>query len=896
MKKTCCNFSSGLFTLPISKGEIVMKKKFVAPAVALSALVLALAACSPTNGGGNSGSSASSDTSSASSSSASSSSSSSSQEPAKIATGAQQYIDASYDERRTILGKLEKYAVDHALTGLPLYSDSSYVLYNPRVVKGTDTYIPGYGFSILRDGKLNGDLEGETNAAYQNYLHNWDASDCATANAWNAQDSQISDLFANMSTSLFGARLNSKKDGYEYYGVLAKQDKPYAVTDGVVDKTPDASELHQTWRIYVRTGEEGGVTYRTLSTKADRAKYDNRYVQLEDYLTPFKMMLNKANGLYRGRELATKTGQGAIVGASSYYNSTGGASTGVDDTVDFSGVGVKTGTDTDGDYIEVTYSIPVNRFYAMYYINDSMYEPLPAEFVNEVGITNLFGYNSDKSYSPVDNSLSVGPYTLESWETDKLITWKKNDNWFECKDDTSIYQIGGIHTDILTGYSSDKDIAIKEFLNSSTLDSAGVTSNYLAQYSTDPRAVKVPGSSTWKLNLNTCTEELWEDLFGENGSITHTQKENYWNVKPWMSNDNFIRGLFYSIDRENYAKSQGGTPCIDYFSDIYLSNPETGESYNSTDEHKAALEDFWGDTVETYGYSSALSEAAFEQAIKDLIADGSITTETASISIDIWWMYENQISTAGDVIGGYIKKSFDAAAQNLGYPVRLTVNNYAGAEWSDVYFEHLMLGQFDLGFGSISGNSLNPINFLEVLKSSNSSGFTLNWGADTTYIDQGDTALVYDNKIWSFDSLWDAADCGVILDNEGNPMKAVEVVVSSVTATADTVSIAGRLEIPNYDGLVVDLFDIYGTTDSTNYSDYFEIYPEGEWAGYADGVEDIVWDDDNNFSFTLTGTLAANVLEAGGLPVFGVDYSQTIKGVYGGTKSSTALVVVPDAA
>lgn len=875
-----------------------MKKKFVAPAVALSALVLALAACSPSSGG-NSGSSASSGTTSGSADSSVSSSSSSSQEPAKIATGAQQYVDASYDERRTILGKLEKYAVDHSLTGLPLYSNSSYALYNPRVVKGTDNYVTGYGFSIFRDGKLNGTLEGETNPAYQNYYHNWDSSDPATINAWDAQDSQVSDCFGNISTSLFGTRLNSKKDGYEYYGVLAKQDKPYAVVDGVVDKNPDASELHQTWRVYVRTGEEGGVTYRTLSSKSDRAKYDNRYVQLEDYLTPFKLLLNKANGLYRGGELANKTGQGAIVGASSYYSRTGGAKTGIlsDEEQDFSGVGYQTGTDSEGDYIEVTYSTPVNRFYAMYYINDGMYEPLPAEFVNEVGVASLFGYNSDKSYTPVDNSLSVGPYTLESWETDKLITYKKNDNWFECKEDSSIYQIGGIHTDILMGYSTDKNIAIKQFLESNALDSVGVTSDYLAQYSTDPRAVLIPGDSTFKLNLNTCTQDLWIDLFGENGSITHTSTENYWKVKPWMSNENFIRGLFYSIDRENYAKSQGVTPSINYFGDSYLSNPEIGESYNATDEHQAALEDFWGDTIETYGYSAALSEAAFEQAIKDLISEGSITSDTASINIDVWWMYENQISSAGDLIGGYIKKSFDAAAQNLGYPVRLTVNNYAGAVWSDVYYNHLMVGQFDLGFGSISGNALNPINFLEVLKSSNSSGFTLNWGADTTYIDQGENALIYDNKIWSFDTLWDAADCGVILDNDGNSMKAVEVVVSSVKATAETVSIAGRLEVADFDGLVVDLFDIYGTTDSANYSDYFEIYPDNSWAGYVeeeDAITDIVWGEDNSFSFTLNGTLAANVIEAGGIPLFGVDYAQTIKGVYGGIKSSTALVVIPE--
>lgn len=875
-----------------------MKKHIIAPAVALSAIVMALSACSPSPNP-DSSIGESSGTSGAESSNSAPASSGDSSDPGTdvpVASGAYEFVDSSYEERREILGQLEKYAVDHALTGLPLYEDSGYTMYNPRVVKGTDTYIPGYGFSILRDGKLNGRLAGETNEKYQTYYHNWTSSDPQTLNVWNDQGSAVPDLFANCSSSLFGTRLNSKKDGYEYYGILAKQDKPYAVTEDGVKKDATAEELHQTWRIYVRTGEEGGAAYRTNSTKADRANYDNRYIQLEDYLTPFKLMLNKANGLYRGSELAGKSGAGAIVGAASYYNSTGASRKGVltDEEADFSGVGVKVGTDeTDGDYLEVTYATPVNRFYAMYYINDNLNEPLPASFVNEVGVDALNGYNSDRSYTPVDNTLSLGAYTLESWETEKLICFKRNENWFELKEDPDIYQIEGIHMDILMGYATDRNIGIKQFLNSNSLDAVGITSDYLRDYANDPRSVKVPGEAVWKLNLNTCTQDLWEQLFGTNGSITHTEQSKYWNVKPWMSNDSFVRGIFYSIDRAEFAESQGGTPSINYFSDIYLSNPETGESYNNSAEHEAALQDFWGDTIETNGYSLSLSEAAFQQAIRDLIADGSITPSTQEITIDIYWMYQNQVTQEGGAIGGYIKKAFDAAAEDLGYPVRLTVNNdVGGAEWSDVYYDHLMVGQFDLAFGSISGNALNPINFLEVLKSSNSSGFTLNWGADTTEVTEGEGALVYQGKRWSFDALWDAADSGVILDDNGQVVDAVNIVTSSVTATADRVSVSGRIEVLSYDGLVVDLQDIFGTTDVTGYSDYFEVYPDGTDTGVVDG--EITWGEDGVFSFTLQGDIAANIIAAGWLPIFGVDYTVTINGVYCGLKSSYGLFVLAD--
>jgi hypothetical protein len=895
-----------------------MKKRFIAPAVALASIVMAMVSCSPSGGKGgkssdtsvstsdapvSSGSSSSAASSSDApvSSGSSSSAASSSEDPidAPIATGAHQYVDASYAERKKILGRLEKYLTDNVVSGLPLYSDSGYQIFNPRVVKGTNTYVKGYGFSTLRDGKLNGKLSGETNEKYQNYYHNWSSSDPQTLNIWNSQDSVVPNFAGNCMSSLFGTKLNAEKNGYEWYGVLSKDDHASPVNDEddtIITDSPTAEELHTTWRFHVRTGEAGGVKYHTSSTKDDRKDFDGRYIQKEDYLTPFKMMLNAANGLYRGSELAKMTGKGAIYGASAYYSRTKNASKGIldDSAVDFSNlVGVSVGTDEGGDYLQIKYSIPVNRFYAIYSISDSLYQPLPAEFVTAVGVDNIFGFNSDKSYTPVDNTLSVGPYTIDTWESDKLITFKRNADWYECVND-NVYQIEGIHTDILTGYETDEDVAVKEFLNNK-LDACGITDNYLSTLSTDPRTVQIPGGSSWKLNINSCTAERWEAIFGENGIHSQTTKDKYWNVKPWMSNNNFLRGLFYSIDRKAYAEKQGASPCINFFGDDYLSNPETGEVYNDTQEHKDAIKDFWGDTVETNGYNLAVSESYFEDAIKDLIKSGDIKEDTTEIQINIYWMYANQIETDGNLIGGYIKKAFDAAAENLGYPVRLTVVQEAGgAKWYDVYYSRILVGQFDLAFGSISGNALDPINYLEIFKPT--SNFCLCYGPDTAEVVEGENALVYDGKRWSYEGLWGAANTGIVLDENGQETAPVTVTVSSVKATADTISVEGRIEVKDYDGLVIDLSCINCTSNS-DYTDYFEIYTNGEWAGNADAVDAISWDlETGDFSFTLTDDIAANLIAAGSFYQFAVDYEMTIDGVYGGSTSAYTSVSIPAAA
>ena len=876
-----------------------MKKRFIAPAVALASIVMAMVSCSPSKGNNGKSSDTSVSTSDAPVSSGSSSSAASSSEDpidAPIATGAHQYVDASYAERKKILGRLEKYLTDNVVSGLPLYSDSGYQIFNPRVVKGTNTYVKGYGFSTLRDGKLNGTLKGETNDKYKNYYHNWSSSDPQTLNIWNSEDSVVPSFAGNCMSSLFGTKLNAEKNGYEWYGVLSKDNhaSPVGEDNKVITDSPSAEELHTTWRFHVRTGETGEVKYHTSSTKDDRKGFDGRYIQKEDYLTPFKMMLNAANGLYRGSELAKTDGKGAIYGASTYYSRTKNASKGIldDSVIDFSKtVGVSVGTDDGGDYLQIQYSIPVNRFYAIYSISDSLYQPLPAEFVTAVGVDNIFGFNSDKSYTPVDNTLSVGPYTIDTWEDDKLITFKRNADWYECVED-NVYQIEGIHTDILTGYETDKDVAVKEFL-ADKLDACGITDNYLSALSTDPRTVQIPGSSSWKLNINSCTAERWEEIFGENGIHSQTAKDKYWDVKPWMSNNNFLRGLFYSIDRKAYAEKKGASPCINFFGDDYLSNPETGEVYNDTQEHKDAIADFWGDTVETDGYNLAVSESYFEDAIKDLIKSGDIKDDTTEIKINIYWMYANQIETDGNLIGGYIKRAFDAAAENLGYPVRLNVVQEAGgAQWQDVYFNRILVGQFDLAFGSISGNALDPINYLEIFKPT--SNFCLCYGPDTAEVVEGENALVYDGKRWSFEGLWGAANAGIVLDENGQETSPVAVTVSSVKATADTISVEGRIEVKDYDGLVVDLLCI-NCTSNGDYTDYFEIYTDGTWAGYVDeGIDDISWDlDSGDFSFTITGEIASNLIAAGSFYQFAVDYELTIKNFYGGLTSAYTSVAVP---
>ena len=800
-------------------------------------------------------------------------------------SGAFSYAAESYAVKTEILGKLEAYAYNNALTGLPLFENGGYVMYNSRITKGSENYIPGYGFGILAEGSIKSDLPTETKTEWKKYLHTSDASDPASINALDDSGSQVSDLYSYISSSYWDVKMRADKAGYEWYGNLAKENKPVAV-----DADP-ATGMAQTWKFHVRTGADG-LKYRTGSDK--RTAWDNKPVELEDYVNAFKVLLTKKNNLYRGAEMAGKTDYSGIKGAGTYFNS---SADGFNATA-WENVGVKSGTDEGGAYLEITLAAPTTQFYAMYALSSQLYTPIPAQFIEDIGgIENYGKYSKDKSTAPIDNILSLAPYTLEYWQEDQVITFKKNDSWFGLGLDgfKTRYTIPGIKISIIKAAASDPNAVFKEFL-ANKLDSAGIPSDYLDQYKNDPRATTTTGDAVFKLNINSTTEEQWEALFGEHGSVARTAKGDYWNVKPWMSNKNFLDGLMYSINRKEIAEKYGSNPSCDYFGSAYMSDPENGQSYNGTQEHKDALIEAGLETEASlagnklYGYRLEVAKEKFSAAINELKTAGKIK-DGDTLEIDVWWMYPQHTTRYGADVKTYLETAFNNSAAAKSGNIKLQVNNDAVETWSDVYYKHLMVGQFDLGFGSISGNTLNPLNFMEVLKSDNSSGFTLNWGPDTSKLDP---TLSYDNKNWSFDTLWRAGDQGILV-KEGAELPPVVISYGKDDAVVEedgSVTIRAHFDVAtslpgiDWSGASVDVLDFFLFDGDSNVVPFAVNVGEGVFVNYGDYADiadyvsavDVSKVAEGVVSVTITPEFAYYLAENVGGVYLGCDYDLTIGG------------------
>lgn len=690
------------------------------------------------------------------------------------ANGAFSYIAANYDERTEILSTLEKYAVENNLTGITLFEDSGYVMYEKGVERGATNYIPGYGFGVVTEGRITSDLKGEQNPAWKRYYHDLEPSVPGTINYMNDTGSVVSDLVSYLSAPYWTTRMNETKDGYEWAPVLAVDERPEAVN-------PGSNGLATKYKFEVRTD----VKYSTQSSKY--GKYNGRAIKAEDYLTPYQMLYTQAFAMARGAEQLE--GPGSIKGMAKYYND---SKNGFNQKSWEDNVGLKLSNENGKTYLTVEFNIPTSRFYAMYYLASPLYSPVPREFIEELGNGDfaagmkVYGNKTETGLTQVDTFLATGPYSIESW-TEQALVFKKNTSY--TIEGPNRYRIDGLHFKIAKNITTDQEHNFNEF-QAGNVHATNIPSTKLAEWKNNPAVLKTVGATTTKLNLNATDEATWEQLFGENGSVTQTNKADYWKVEPAMSNKDFTKALSFAINRKEFADNVGRTPSIDYFGRSYLSDPENGIIYNSTEEHKNAVKSLT-EGSDGYGYNFEKAKALFKKATDDLIAAGKYKAGD-TITLDCVWQAQSNVTVYGSKIYTYWQKAFEASGSKL----KLECKSIIPADWQDAYNKHMKKGQFDIGFGGINGNPLNPLNFLEVLKSDNSSGYTLNWGTDTSKVSND---IVYDNKTWSFDALWTASEQGAyVQDGELQVSHDAQIVKDSITKNADgTVTFTANLNVKN---------------------------------------------------------------------------------------------------
>lgn len=240
------------------------------------------------------------------------------------------------------------------------------------------------------------------------------------------------------------------------------------------------------------------------------------------------------------------------------------------------------------------------------------------------------------------------------------------------------------------------------------------------------------------INLNTLDSNTWEYFFGENGTICQTTKENYWDVKPYMSNDNFIKGINLALEKALFT---GMTPLGD------IENPNVIIDISSCDYYKFDVE-----------LAKSYFKVALEEMIEQGIYDVSNLSEPINLTIEMaWnpWSSYNNYETYHKNIKTCLENVFnDESVTNGNFT--LTINDWQSEYFGQLYAEKIYMGQFDMCFGIISSSStLDYYNEYLRLSSTRefSNGYNVNWSIDTSSLDD---CIVYNGIKYSYDEVLNA--------------------------------------------------------------------------------------------------------------------------------------------
>ena len=677
-----------------------------------------------------------------------------------LADGVFDYTTEDYETRLDILATLESYALKNHLAGIPLYDDASYERFSERITLKSDTYITNYGFGvgeseidptgIMCDGQIDESVD-----AWKSYFHGYTSVDSGTFNYWDSTGADVADRASMISGTYYEVEMTESKDDYKWGAGLAKQDEPIMlkkVGEGAdqhfeVETDPNV-KASQYWRVPLKTGADG-VVYNVPDTSRWVSKYRNRGVALEDYITPFKAMFD--NNFSRATGFGDDSS--GFVGVLDYIYS----SSKTQATWDALGVGIKL-NEAEGaiDFSFIT-AKTVNS--ARTNLSGSLMSPVPAEFLTDIGGAGNYGKQAaspDKDWTKgLDNIISCGAYIPEYWETGAKLVYKKNPLYY----DAARYHFDGVTEVVFEGQNSDR--AAYQAFKQNQLDEVTIPVSEIKNDYNKPTVHHTKGSTVLKLNVNSTTEEEWEYFFGENGKVFQHAKNEYWDNKPLMHNEYFLDGVYYSIDRAELSRLSGRNPALSYLSDAYTQDPDGKAMYRDSVQGKSVLTEIIANSDE-YGHSDSVAQAAFEQAIRYGYQQGELETDS-EYEVSCLWRYQDTIDNLGDYIKNYVEKNFNAVGEKYGISL-VWENKVAGTQYTDCYtrMDH---GEYDFAEGAISGNVLNPLEFMSTICSNDlAQGFCLNWGHPTEKVFEDDP-LVYDNMSWSYDALYSAANSSAVVVN-----------------------------------------------------------------------------------------------------------------------------------
>lgn len=389
--------------------------------------------------------------------------------------------------------------------------------------------------------------------------------------------------------------------------------------------------------------------------------------------------------------------------------------------VDFDVVGVYK---VDDYKINVVYQNSMPSYEECLYYNSGwpwlVYEPIYEANKDTTGKLVTTKYNNS-----VENTMSYGPYKLESLQEDKQMVFVRNENWYgwEKAEDGSLisytdYEVNGekqqryqatkVVIDVMT------DDAAKQAFLKGDLDDWAPPAEELVTYAASDRLYKADETYTMSFFFHTKLDDLktMDESKGNTNSVV-------------LSNENFRKAFSFSIDRAEWVTATPGyTPMFGILNNLYYYNffKDPSSTYRSSDAAMQAVTDIYGveygegtpyetlkDAYKSInGYNLTMAKELMAQACKELVEAG-IYTEGEEIKIRVAYKKGALDSTDNKQIE-LMNKYINAAAEGSGFG-KITLEAVGNI---NNRYDDTANGEFAIGYGAWGGAALVPFTMFRV--------------------------------------------------------------------------------------------------------------------------------------------------------------------------------------
>lgn len=317
-----------------------------------------------------------------------------------------------------------------------------------------------------------------------------------------------------------------------------------------------------------------------------------------------------------------------------------------------------------------------------------------------------------------NNTISYGPYKLDKFNAKQYFSLSRNDKWYGYTDGKheGQFQTTNIDYSFVEGETA-REVTKSKFFNGE-IDDLSLMATEMADYGTSKYLVCEPESYTFQFFLGTNLDKLKEkDTATENHSV--------------LSLPSFRKAISYTMDRAAYCNEfrPAAKPGFGVLNEMYVIDPDTGETYRSTDEAKTVSLKYSGFTLVDGKWTSRTGEvyedidAAYESLTgydpnyaAELFAQAYKEAKEAGIyndNQDVVIYFESQTG-ASDTFKAMVAK-FDkwvreAMALKPELPkfksVSMKLNE--AYETEEAYWGALVGGRMDLSFSAWGGSAFDP--------------------------------------------------------------------------------------------------------------------------------------------------------------------------------------------